>query len=81
MSLQVMHSGSKKKHVMESFNLRFEPEIKAKLSALADRNGMSLANVVRSIVAEWLAARGTSPSVPLTTNSEGEKLAASVETY
>jgi len=66
---------------MKPTRIRFDDEMRAKLDALADRNGMSLANVVRSIVSEWLAARGTRPSVPLTTNPEGEKLAASVKTY
>lgn len=43
---------------MKATLIRFEPELLARLRALADHNQMSVAALVRHIIAEWLAGRG-----------------------
>lgn len=37
--------------------IRFEPELLARLRLLAERNGMSIACLIRTILTEWLAGK------------------------
>jgi predicted DNA-binding protein len=43
---------------MKAILIRFEPEMLARLRALAESNGMSVANLIRFIVSEWLKSKG-----------------------
>jgi len=43
---------------MNRIKLQFEPDMLVRLRALAERNQMSVAALVRHIITEWLAGRG-----------------------
>ena len=43
--------------------IRFEPSLLARLRAAAARNGVSVACLVRCIVAEWFEAKDKKPNV------------------
>jgi predicted DNA-binding protein len=43
---------------MKALLVRFEPELLTRLRAASERNGISMAHLVRLIVEEWLKGKG-----------------------
>ena len=44
---------------MQDVKIRFEPSLLTRLRATAQRNGVSVAHLVRLIVVEWFEAKDT----------------------
>jgi predicted DNA-binding ribbon-helix-helix protein len=47
---------------MISFKLQLEPELLTRLREIAEHNDMSIACLIRHIITEWLAGRGSGRS-------------------